>query len=228
MTKKIQIGEKNKIQLLPINKIREDSFSITKIEDVDFEKLQEKISKHESNEISPILVRPDWADWWLVIDGAKRLKACKQSGLHEIYAVVKELSDKDARIEAIKMNRARWEFDQIKLAQLIKELKNDFHMNNLELQEELGYEPEEIYALEILADIDADDEIDEQKELQEVEDNIDALSSDTPNPELYDKIAIDVTQEEMAKITNLAVKTGLTKEKAIYASIAMMKDESRE
>lgn len=227
MTKKIQLTESNKAHLLPINKVREDSFSITKIEDVDFEKLQQKLSKQESNNISPILVRPDWDDWWLVIDWVKRLNAMRASGFTDVYAIVKELSDKEARIEAIKMNRARWEFDQIKLAQLIKELKSDFHMNNLELQEELGYEPEEIYALEILADIDADDDIDEEKEMQELDDNIDILESEHNEPSLYDKITIDVTQEEMAKITSLAVKTGLTKEKAIYASIAMMKDESR-
>ena len=227
MTKKIQLTESNKAHLLPINKVREDSFSITKIEDVDFEKLQQKLSKQESNNISPILVRPDWDDWWLVIDWVKRLNAMRASGFTDVYAIIKELSDKEARIEAIKMNRARGEFDQIKLAQLIKELKSDFHMNNLELQEELGYEPEEIYALEILADIDADDDIDEEKEMQELDDNIDILESEHNEPNLYDKITIDVTQEEMAKITSLAVKTGLTKEKAIYASIAMMKDESR-
>lgn len=227
MTRTILISEKNQIQILPINKVHEDSFSITKIEGIDFEKLQDKLTAQESNMIAPIVVRPDWKDWWLVVDWRRRLMAMKAWGLTEVHAIVKNLSDKDARIEAIKLNRARGEFDQIKLAQLIKELKTEFHMNNLDLQEELGYEPEEIYALEVLADIDADDEIDEEKEMQELEDNIWVLDDNEVQPNLYDKITIEVSQEEMAKIVSLATKTWLTKEKAIYASIAMMKDESR-
>jgi len=62
-------------------------------------------SFEQDGQWNPIIVRPGDDDTYEVVSGAHRLSAARQVGWSEIDAVVKDLSDEDARGLAVKTNR---------------------------------------------------------------------------------------------------------------------------
>jgi ParB family chromosome partitioning protein len=90
---------------------------------------------------NPIIVRPDSEDGYHVISGAHRLSAAKQVGWSEIDAVVKDLSDEDARGLAVKTNQMQKQMEDEEIGVLCKELYTDYNMTEEEIGEITGLAP---------------------------------------------------------------------------------------
>lgn len=61
----------------------------------------------------------------------------KELNFEQIICSIESLSDKDSIVRAIQSNKFKGDFDQIKLARLLKDLKDVYDMNNRELSEVL-------------------------------------------------------------------------------------------
>lgn len=90
---------------------------------------------------NPIIVRPCDNDDYEVISGAHRLSAARKLGWSEIDAVVKDLSDEDARGLAVKTNRMQKEMEDEEVGELCKELYTDYDLTEEEIGEITGMAP---------------------------------------------------------------------------------------
>lgn len=110
--------------------------------------------------VQPILVRPK-DNYYEIIDGEHRWRIAKKVGLKEIECVVIELSEEEAKLTTINMNKIKGVDNPIKLAELLEELKTDTSLINLVAMEE-----EEINSL---IEVMNEREIEDLSELEEKE-----------------------------------------------------------
>jgi ParB family chromosome partitioning protein len=80
--------------------------------------------------IQPILVRPV-ASRFQIIDGENRWRAGKEFGMTSMDAVVKEMTDDQAKVTTINMNKIKGSDDPIKLAELLKALSGEIEPADL-------------------------------------------------------------------------------------------------
>src|SRR5690606_27604148 len=65
------------------------------------------------------------------IDGAHRLKACKEAGLTQVECVLSDYDDTEARLETIAKNKIRGTINLVKAANLISELNKDIALDEI-------------------------------------------------------------------------------------------------
>lgn len=110
--------------------------------EIDEEHVQEIADSFEQDgQWNPIIVRPNSEDGYQVISGAHRLSAARQIGWSEIDAVVKDLSDEDARGLAVKTNQMQKEMEDEEIGELCKELYTNYDMTEEEIGEITGLAP---------------------------------------------------------------------------------------
>jgi len=124
--------------------------SVDKINLPDFQ-IRSELDKEHVDEIAesfekdgqwnPIIVRPDGDDSYEVVSGAHRLSAARKIGWSEIDAVVKDLSDEDARGLAVKTNRMQKKMEDEEEGELCKELYTEYDMTEEEIGEITGMSP---------------------------------------------------------------------------------------
>ena len=204
-------------ETVEVSNIIPNSWNPNVMNDKDFKKLKENIDKSWWNYEQPILLRKLWKKYE-IIDGYHRYKAMVELGFSDVYARVEELSDKDARVKTIQMNRFRGEFDTVKLATLIRDLKESYALTNNDLNAYLGFEPEEIMSLESFLDFNAEEFIRIKEEKEEKIEIAEEITWD-------EGIIIEVTQEELDKMNSFSMLTMLPLEKALYSAIAMYKED---
>jgi len=128
----------------------------------------EKIMGHLNRNIkkegikAPLLVRPpdrttpeekDLTIPYIIVDGEHRWINAKDLGLSEVPCdVKKDMTRKEAMVETINMNRLRGEFDSLKLAEVLKMLKEEYTPE--ELEEKLGYTEIELKSFDDLLEFD--------------------------------------------------------------------------
>ena len=79
-------------------------------------------SIREQGLLSPIIVRPD-GNKYQIIAGERRYKAAQQAGLKEVPALIKKVSDGEARIISLIENIQREDLNDIDRASALRELK---------------------------------------------------------------------------------------------------------
>lgn len=208
-----------------INLVFPNQYWLTNIDGRDLQKLKDSLDKTWGNFQQPILVRQVWAGYE-IIDGVQRYNAMKELDFEQIMCSIEELSDREAIVRAIQANKFKGEFDQIKLARLLKDLKDVYDMNNIELSDALWFEAEELYSLQMLLE-DADKESIEAMDDVQIDDIPDEIE-DVKLPVDNEPIVLDLSQDEMDMITTLTVKSWLPRDKAILASVAMLRDSYRD
>ncbi len=87
--------------------------------------------------LQPILVRPMLGDKYEVISGFRRVEASKRAGLTMIPALVKEMSDQEAKIKAFVSNEEHEDLTPYEKASYLKILMKDYS-NQKSLAEALG------------------------------------------------------------------------------------------
>lgn len=145
-----------KYTTLDIKNVQENNWNPNHLEDKLYLRLKASLDNEEWNAKQPIIVREIEPSKFEIIDGAHRYKAMKELWFEEIVAVVEELSDADARIKTISMNKLRWEFDPVQLAILVKDLKENYGVDNIQLEEILGYTEGDIINIESLVNFNFD------------------------------------------------------------------------
>lgn len=125
---------------IPVNNISHPDFQIRKeLDQAHVDEIAESFER--DGQWNPIIVRPSNNDSYEVVSGAHRLAAAKQLGWSEIEAVVKDLSDEEARGLAVKTNRMRQEMEDEEEGELCKELYVGYGMTKEEIADITGMAP---------------------------------------------------------------------------------------
>lgn len=108
-----------------------------------FEKqaLQELADSIKQNGIlQPIAVRKRQAGGYEIIAGERRWRAAQIAGLHEVPALIKNVSDRDALQLALIENVQREDLDPIEEAESYQRLADEFNLSQQEVAEKVGKE----------------------------------------------------------------------------------------
>jgi ParB-like chromosome segregation protein Spo0J len=117
-----------KILYKNINDIRENDFNPNVIPEAKFKTLVRNIKDEGIGYVVPILI--DSKN--ICIDGAHRLRACKEAGLKKIQCVIFEGDEKKKKLLTLAMNNIHGENDQEKLEALIADLSKGFDVKEIE------------------------------------------------------------------------------------------------
>ena len=112
--------------------------------------LAESIKEH--GVLSPIIVRPA-GDKYEIVAGERRYKASGEAGLKEIPAIIKNVSNGDARIISLIENIQREDLNDIDRAAALKELKENLSLTWIELGKRLGLSRNRVIELVNLLDL---------------------------------------------------------------------------
>lgn len=122
----------------------------------DFEqskKLAENIKRN--GQVENILVRELATGFFEVVNGNHRLTTFTELGFKEVVCYnFGKISDAQARRIAIETNETRFETDNIKLAQLIKEISGDEGFKLEDLETTMPYTQQQLEAMEDLVNFD--------------------------------------------------------------------------
>lgn len=124
-------------------------------------------SIREQGLLSPIIVRPD-GNKYQIIAGERRYKAAQQAGLKEVPALIKKVSDGEARIISLIENIQREDLNDIDRASALRELKVNLGLPWEKLGQKLGLTKSRI--LDLVGLLDLPEEVKEdirQKKLTE-------------------------------------------------------------
>lgn len=105
------------------------------------EALQELADSIKQNGIlQPIAVRKRQAGGYEIIAGERRWRAAQIAGLHEVPALIKNVSDRDALQLALIENIQREDLDPIEEAESYQRLAEEFNLSQQEVAEKVGKE----------------------------------------------------------------------------------------
>jgi len=124
-------------------------------------------SIREQGLLSPIIVRPD-GNKYQIIAGERRYKAAQQAGLKEVPALIKKVSDGEARIISLIENIQREDLNDIDRASALRELKVNLGLPWEKLAKKLGLTKQRV--LDLVGLLDLPEEVKEdirQKKLTE-------------------------------------------------------------
>lgn len=105
-------------------------------EAVEVEELSQSIKEHGL--LVPIKVRPK-GDKYELIFGYRRVAALKAAGVEEVDAIVADVTDEEARVEALIENVQRENLEPIELAKALQDLKDSTGWSNREVERRLGW-----------------------------------------------------------------------------------------
>lgn len=207
------------ISVIDISLIQENTRNPNKMEPQDFHQLMKSLHDSFGNHQWPIIIRkhPELENKYEIVDGAHRYRAMKELGFQEIIVSIQDMSDKDARIKTIAMNKFRGESDNILLANLIKDLKESFDMTNQMIQDKLWFSEEQIEWLYSLLDFD----FEKHSKPTVLEDENTAEKIDTP-------FIISLPTKLMNQLNQYFIKANLWEKKtALFIMLQYFTEEHR-
>ena len=158
--------------------LHENTWNPNRVADAEYQALVNALNTDEGNYRQPVLVRPHPTiqGHYEIVDGAHRYRAMKEN-FDQLFVIVEALSDKEARLTTISMNKLRGQFDSIELAELIIELKNTYGVTHEEFQKMAGYTEDEIKGFESLVNFDASQfdselKVEDEEKMPEVADEL--------------------------------------------------------
>lgn len=119
------------IKTIPINQIKENAWNPNEVDEFEFSILVKNIKDKKIGYTQPIEVRAIGKDEYEIVDGAHRLRACKEAGLTEVECVVSNYDDTQAKLETLAKNKLRGAINIVKAANLIAELNKDITLDDI-------------------------------------------------------------------------------------------------
>ena len=123
---------------IPIELVRSNTLNPRRMfNEEDLDDLVRSVS--EKGILQPVVVRPvDGGENFQIVAGERRWRAAQKAGLHEIPALVRELSDKEVLEIALIENVQRADLNPVEEAQGYQQLIDQFDYTQLQLAESIG------------------------------------------------------------------------------------------
>lgn len=129
--------EEGELRQLPVDIIRRGKYQPrTDMRPESLEELADSI--RAQGIIQPILVRPVSATEYEIIAGERRWRAAQLAGLHEVPAVIKDVSDQTAVAMALIENIQRENLNPMEEAKALQRLINEFNLTHQMAAEAVG------------------------------------------------------------------------------------------
>jgi ParB/RepB/Spo0J family partition protein len=140
------------ITMIAVDKVQPNKYNPNVVPEKIMELLKKSIETGGIEQ--PVLVREDANEKgaYIIIDGEHRWKTAKDLGIKHIPCTIKDIDENEAKIQTINMNKLRGEFDSLKLAEVLKSLKDVYTPE--ELEDKLGYSEIELKSFDDLLDFD--------------------------------------------------------------------------
>lgn len=122
---------------IKISKIDEDNFTVRETIDPEQVKALAESLKVDG-QWNPIIVRPKEGGRYELIAGHYRVQAAKEAGLDEIEATVRDLTDEDADVLALKTNLLRQEMTLKEQGLVISKMMEKYGWNQTKISKLLG------------------------------------------------------------------------------------------
>lgn len=119
------------IKTIPINQIKENDWNPNEVDEFEFSILVKNIKDKKIGYTQPIEIREISKDEYEVVDGAHRLRACKEAGLTKVECVVSNYDDTQAKLETLAKNKLRGTINIVKAANLIAELNKELTLDDI-------------------------------------------------------------------------------------------------
>jgi ParB family chromosome partitioning protein len=125
------------VRLLPVERLRPGKFQPRRRFDED--RIQDLVeSIREKGVLQPILVRRDGEDGYEIIAGERRWRAAQLAQLHEVPAIVNDLSDREAAEVALVENLQRQDLSPLEEAEGYRRLMDEFDHTQEDLAKAVG------------------------------------------------------------------------------------------
>ena len=144
------------VKKVPIEDIKPNDYNPNVMSDAKFEALIYNIEK-EGEMLQPILLNKDL----VIIDGEHRWRASKQAGLTEIWAIVVETSEEEAKVKTIGFNNIQGQFDPLKLNELLNQLVEAINPDELSKQIAMNMNRIEKMSADIEEDLQVEEDFEE-------------------------------------------------------------------
>ena len=158
-----------RIEQLKIEILNKNNWNPNEMQSDIFHSLVASIQKH--GVLQPIVVREDFT----IIKGEKRWLAAKEAGLDEIYCVIVETSQEEAKLLTVGLSHLRGTTNEEMLSALLSELTEHFSLEEISL--ETGFLKDELTSLfdDLAIDIDVEavkeDDFNVQQALDEIKES---------------------------------------------------------
>lgn len=198
---------------IKISKIETGSFTVR--DDVDREHVKRIAeSLKQDGQWNPIIVKPKDNNQYEVISGHYRLQAAKELGWSEIEATVKDLSQEESDVLALKTNMVRKNMSELEEAKVIKELLDKHDLTQKEVGEKLNRSASWVGSRLSLA-LDVVEYVQEKISSEEISPEHGVLISRLPEEKqkeftkriLEKNLTRDETRKELARFKNDTIYT---------------------
>lgn len=126
-----------KIQTLPINKIRPNPYQSRKY--FNFTALEElAASIKQYGLLHPVAVRKVGSQYYELITGERRLRACELAGYHTISAIILNVNDNQSALISMIENLQRQDLNFLEEAEGYQNIIKDYHITTEELSNKLS------------------------------------------------------------------------------------------
>lgn len=131
------VSEDGQLRHLPVDLIQRGQYQPRR--DMHQEALEELAASIRSQGVmQPIVVRPVAGDRYEIIAGERRWRACQLAGLHDIPAVIREVSDEDTLAMALIENIQRENLNPMEEAMAMQRLMHEFELTQQALADVVG------------------------------------------------------------------------------------------
>lgn len=115
-----------RLEKTPINNIKPNDYNPNVMNKHKFDTMVENI-KTDGEMLQPILVNKKF----IIIDGEHRWKASKKAGLKEIWTVIAETTNEEAKLKTVSFNQIRGDYDEEKFIDLLKDLSDEIDYDKI-------------------------------------------------------------------------------------------------
>lgn len=142
-------------QEIELKSIHPNKYNPNAMQDSTLEHLKRSIER--DGFLQPIVLRedPENTGQYLIIDGEHRHKVMGELGQKTISALVIDVSEDDAMVLTINLNRIRGVMSATRIAEIVQDLGERFTPD--ELEDYLGYDAEELQSFSELLDLQEND-----------------------------------------------------------------------
>lgn len=139
---------KIEFKLIPIEKIKLNNYNPNEMDEETYNHLKQEIQR--VGFIEPINVRPE-KDYYIVINGEHRFKVASDLKIKKIPCIITNLTEKEAKLQTINLNKIKGSINPIKFAFLLQDLNKQFDQQ--QIQKFLKLTTEELEAYKLLITI---------------------------------------------------------------------------
>jgi len=130
---------------IPIEKLKKASWNPQVQSSETFNNLVQEIEEDGFDEPLLVIVDPDDADMYIIIAGNHRYDGGKVTGMSELPCIIKDWTEDEAKIKAVRRNVIHGDLDERRLSSLVNSMKERKKLTEDEISKKMGFDSREAF-----------------------------------------------------------------------------------